>query len=155
MSNTNRIAASQTVKASPSRLFAVVTDPNMHVEIDGSGMLQAAPEARRLEAVGQVFEMDMDATPLGNATIGKYQVVNTVTKIVPDALLEWSVGSKERGGYGHVYGWEITPASGGETTVTNYYDWSGVSETRRDRFPIISAAMLEKSVNNLAALVSE
>ncbi len=150
-----RIAASGTVDASPAEVFRIVTDPAMHVAIDGSGMLQAAPDARRLEKVGDTFEMDMDATALGNATIGKYQVLNTVTKIESDQLLEWSVGSNERGGFGHVYGWEIASDGAGETTVTNYYDWSAVDEKRRDRFPIIPAAMLEKSVQNLAALVTQ
>ena len=34
----------------------------MHVEIDGSGMLEAAPGSRRLEAPGDTFEMEMDRT---------------------------------------------------------------------------------------------
>ena len=114
MPTPTRITASGTVDASPAEVFRIVTDPAMHVAIDGSGMLQAAPDARRLEAVGDTFEMDMDATALGNATIGKYQVLNTVTKILSDQVLEWSVGSNERGGFGHVYGWEIASDGAGE-----------------------------------------
>src|SRR5271163_1048943 len=66
VSNEDRIAASRTVTASPAEVFRIVTDPAMHVEIDGSGMLQAAPGARRLEAPGDTFVMDMDREPLGD-----------------------------------------------------------------------------------------
>ncbi len=46
MSTADRIAASRTVTATPAEVFLIVTDPAMHVEIDGSGMLEAAPGAR-------------------------------------------------------------------------------------------------------------
>ena len=44
MSSAERIAASRTVAASPAEVFLIVTDPAMHVEIDGSGMLEARPD---------------------------------------------------------------------------------------------------------------
>jgi hypothetical protein len=149
----NRIAISKIVKAPPSEVFRIVTDPTMQVEIDGSGMLEAAPGSRRLEAVGDTFEMDMDRESLGDVPMGKYTVLNTVTRIVPDALLEWNVGSAERGPYGHVYGWEMTSVGPDATEVTNYCDWSDVPEDVREHFPIVPATMMEKSVEKLAALV--
>lgn len=157
MPSTDRVAVSRTVKADPAAVFRVVTDPRMHVEIDGSGMLEAAPGARPLKAVGDTFEMDMDRESLGDIPMGKYKVLNTVTKIVPDALLEWNVGTEEHGAFGHVYGWEITPAGDRGTEVTNYCDWSGIPDSMRDRvaFPVVPVAMLQRSVDNLVALVSE
>jgi hypothetical protein len=86
--------------------------------------------------------------------MGKYKSVNTVTRIVPDALLEWNVGLPDHGPYGHVYGWEITAVGPGETEVTNYCEWTDIPEMARPHFPIVPLAMLEKSVGNLAALVS-
>ena len=65
MSSEERIAASRTVAASPAEVFLIVTDPAMHVEIDGSGMLEAAPGSRRVEAPGDTFVMDMDRDVLG------------------------------------------------------------------------------------------
>jgi uncharacterized protein YndB with AHSA1/START domain len=150
----DRIAASRTVTASPAEVFRIVTDPAMHVEIDGSGMLQAAPGAKRLEAPGDTFEMDMDREPLGDVPMGKYKALNTVTRIIPDTLLEWNVGSSDRGPYGHVYGWEIIAVGPDETKITNYCEWPNVPEKAREHFPIVPLAMLEKSVENLAALVS-
>ena len=154
MSATNRLAVTKTVHASPSEVFRIVSDPTMQVTIDGSGMLMAAPNAERLAAVGDTFVMDMDRESLGDIPMGKYTVLNTVTRIVPDALIEWNVGSAERGPYGHVYGWEITAVRPDETEVTNYCDWTDIPEEARDRFPIVPRAMMEKSVENLVALLA-
>jgi uncharacterized protein YndB with AHSA1/START domain len=154
VSNADRIAASGTVAASPAEVFRIVTDPVLHVEIDGSGMLEAAPGARRLEAVGDTFEMDMDREPLGDQPMGKYRSVNTVTRIVPDELLEWNVGLPGQGPFGHVYGWEITALGWRRTKVTNYCEWPEIPEFARPHFPIVPLAMLEKSVENLTALLT-
>jgi Activator of Hsp90 ATPase homolog 1-like protein len=154
VASTDRIAARGMVTATPAEVFRIVTDPAMHVEIDGSGMLQSAPDARRLEAPGDTFEMEMDREPLGDVPMGRYKALNTVTRIVPDALLEWNVGAYDRGPYGHVYGWEIEAVGPGETEVTNYCEWTNVPDKAREHFPIVPLAMLEKSVENLAALVS-
>jgi uncharacterized protein YndB with AHSA1/START domain len=161
VTSTDRVAVSRTVDASAARVFSVVTDPNGHVQIDGSGMLTAAPDAKRLEAVGDTFDMDMDREPLGDIPMGKYQVRNTVTKIVPDTLLEWNVGGAGRPPLGHVYGWEITPLGDERSEVTNYCDWSqldlaGIPEQFRDtiKFPVVPVAMMEQSVEKLAKLVS-
>ena len=154
MSSEERIAASRTVAATPTEVFLIVTDPAMHVEIDGSGMLEAAPGSRRVEAPGDTFVMDMDRESLGDQPMGKYKSVNTVTRIVPDELLEWNVGLPEQGPYGHVYGWEIKAVSPSETEITNYCAWPDIPEYAREHFPIVPLAMLEKSVENLAALVS-
>ena len=154
MTGSHRMAVSARVKASPSEVFRIVTDPSRHVEIDGSGMLEAAPGARRVVAVGDTFEMAMDREPLGDLPMGKYTVLNTVTRIVPDALVEWNIGTLERGAFGHVWGWEITRTDDEETEVTNYCDWSGISEDARDRFPVIPKAMVEKSVTNLVGIVA-
>ena len=154
MSTDDRIAASRTVTASPAEIFRIVTDPAMHVEIDGSGMLEAVPGARRLEAPGDTFVMDMDRESLGDQPMGKYKSVNTVTRIVPDQLLEWNVGLPDQGPFGHVYGWEMAAVGPTETRVTNYCEWPDIPEYARPHFPIVPLAMLEKSVDNLAALVS-
>jgi len=154
VSSADRIAATRTVAATPEDIFRIVTDPAMHVEIDGSGMLQAAPGARRLEAPGDTFEMDMDREPLGDVDMGRYKSLNTVTRIVPNSLLEWNVGAFDRGPYGHVYGWEITPIGPGETQVTNYCEWTDIPDKARPHFPIVPLAMMEKSVDNLATLVT-
>jgi uncharacterized protein YndB with AHSA1/START domain len=154
VSSAERIAASRTIAATPARVFLIVTDPVMHVEIDGSGMLEAAAGTRRAEKVGDTFVMDMDRESLGDQPMGKYKSVNTVTRIVPDELFEWNVGLPDQGPFGHVYGWEITAVGPNETTVTNYCAWPDIPEYARPHFPIVPLSMLEQSVENLAALVA-
>ena len=155
MPGVNRVSASQIVEAKPAEIYRIVTDPSMHVKIDGSGMLQATPNAKRLVAVGDTFEMDMDRTPLGDVPLGRYKVLNTVTKIVPDAAIEWNVRAIGRDPSGNVYGWEITPVDEISTKVTNYSDWSAVSDERKERFPVVPVEMLAKSVENIAKLLAQ
>jgi hypothetical protein len=151
----DRVSLTRRVAAPAATVFAVITDPNQHVEIDGSGMLMSAPDARPLRAVGDSFDMDMDREPLGDLPMGKYQVRNTVTKIVPGTALEWNVGGVDQPPFGHVYGYELQAVGPEETDVTLYCDWTGVrASSIRDRFPIVPVHMLEKSLDNLERIVA-
>jgi hypothetical protein len=153
----DRISATRRIAAPASKVFQIVASPAGHVEIDGSGMLEAAPGAKPLTEVGDTFDMDMDRTPLNDIPgLVKYQVRNTVTQIVPDRLLEWNVGSADRPPLGHVYGWQIEPVSDGECDVTNYCDWTAISQQNRERrpWPVVPADMLEKSVSNLQRIAT-
>lgn len=156
MTESQRVSIDRRIAASPSEIFRVITDPRMHVEIDGSGMLVAAPDARELEHVGDTFEMDMDREALGDIPLGKYQVLNTVTKLDPDALLEWNVGGAGRGAFGHVYGYTLVPAGDGGTDVTLYCDWSGVPAEMLEHvtFPVVPVHMLEQSLENLDRIMT-
>jgi hypothetical protein len=148
----NRIASTACIAAPVEALWRIVSDPAGHVRIDGSGMLQAAADARPLVAVGETFEMDMDREPLGDIPeMGKYQVTNTVTQLVPNRLIEWVVALTGTSPAGLHYGWELDAVSATETEVTNYCDWSKVSEGIRNRYrwPIVPLHMLDKSVANL------
>jgi hypothetical protein len=148
-----RVSASRRIKASAHDLFVIVSSPEGHVRIDGSGMLEAAPDARPLEAVGDVFDMEMDRTPLNDIPgLVKYKVRNTVTQIVPDTLVEWTIGGIDQPPLGHVYGWKLDAVNDTETDVTNYCDWTNITpelRARRPDWPIVPVAMLEQSVAKL------
>ncbi len=154
---TERASVTRRVAAPAAAVFAIVADPAGHVAIDGSGMLEAAPDARPLTAVGDTFEIAMDREPLGDLPIGKYQVRNTVTRIEPGRLVEWSVGNDDRASFGYTWGWELTAVSDTETDVTNYFDWSGLPEKRKATatLPLIPITTIERSVENLARLAAE
>jgi len=151
MARTTRVDVSRVVQAPPSEVFALVCDPAGQVSIDGSGMLQAAPDAHVVSSIGDTFVMEMDREPLGDLPLGKYTSFNTVTRFEPTKLLEWSVGTPERPSWGHVYGWEIVAIGTSQSEVTNYCDWSGVGEERAVHYPVVPEAMLRRSVDNLAA----
>ena len=151
----SRLELTRIVDAPASAIFAVVRDPVGHVQIDGSGMLVAAQDASLMTGVGDSFIMNMDREALGDIPLGKYQVRNTVTAFVPDELFEWNVGGVDQPPFGHVYGYRLAPGADGATAVTLYVDWSGVRDgSIRDRFPIVPAHMLEKSLDNLDRIVT-
>jgi uncharacterized protein YndB with AHSA1/START domain len=150
-----RLELSRVVKAPAQTVFALITDPQGHVDIDGSGMLVAAKDAQRLAAVGDTFVMNMDREPLGDIPLGKYQVQNTVTAYVENETLEWNVGGVDQPPFGHVYGYRLEPDRPDTTKVTLYVDWTGVRQSSiRDRFPIVPVQMLEQSMANLDRLVA-
>jgi hypothetical protein len=153
-----RISAIRRIAAPAGSIFEIVSSPEGHVRIDGSGMLEATSDAGPVTAVGDVFDMDMDRTPLSDIPgLVKYKVRNTVTQFVPGRLFEWAVGAPERPNlYGHVYGWLIEPVSDAECDVTNYCDWTAVGQKYLDRrpWPVVPVEMLEKSVANLERIAT-
>ncbi len=154
----DRMSATRRIAAPASTLFQIVSSPAGHVQIDGSGMLEAAPDAKPLTAVGDTFDMDMDRTPLNDIPgLVKYKVRNTVTQFIPDRLIEWTVGSADRPPLGHVYGWQIEPVSDTECDVTNYCDWTAISQATRERrpWPVVPVHMLEQSVENLERIATQ
>lgn len=153
----DRHSTTRRIAASPSAIFALVTDPANHAAIDGSGMVEAALDAKQVTAVGDTFDMNMDRTPIGDIPgLVKYQVRNHVTKFKPDRLLEWTTGGLDMPPVGHLYGWELEPVGEAETEVTHYCDWSGISDEARERsnWPIVPLAMLEESMANLDRLAA-
>src|SRR5215831_18603862 len=124
----DRVEASRRICAPAHTIFLVVSDPARHVDLDGSGMLQAAPDARPLTEVGQTFDMDMDRRPLGDIpNMAEYKVSCTVTQFIPDRLIEWSATPVGQAASGVVWGWQIEAVSETGCRVTNYCDWTNVS----------------------------
>jgi hypothetical protein len=154
-----RVSATRRIGAPAAAIYRIVSDPAGHVRIDGSGMLDAAPDAQPLTAVGETFDMNMDRTPLNDIPgLVKYTVRNTVTQIEPDRLVEWTIGGVDQPPLGHVYGWQLDPVSDTETDVTNYCDWTNITpelRARRPDWPIVPVSMLEESVAKLERLATE
>ncbi len=148
----DRVSATRRVAAPAGKLYQIVSRPSGQVAIDGSGMLDAAPDDRPLTTVGETFDMDMDREPLGDIpNLKKYQVRNTVTQLIPDRLVEWTVGFADLPPFGHVYGWLLEPVNETETAVTNYCDWTNATAEMRSgvTWPVVPLAMLERSIENL------
>ncbi len=51
------------------------------MRIDGSGMLDAEPDAQPITEVGQTFDMHMDRTPLGDIA-GRMESVAELERLV-------------------------------------------------------------------------
>jgi hypothetical protein len=154
----DRVTATRRIAAQAHAIFLLVSDPTRHVDIDGSGMLQAAPDSGPLTAVGQTFDMDMDRRPLGDiANMAEYKVRCTVTQLIPDRLIEWTVRAVGKPPAGHVYGWQIEPLTDRECLVSNYCDWTNIGDELRAKFrwPVVPVDRLENSVENLDRLATE
>lgn len=154
-----RVAVTRRIAAPAAAIYALVSDPAGHVRIDGSGMLEAAPDARPVTAVGDTFDIDMDRAPLNDIPgLGKYKVRNTITRLEPDRLVEWTIGAPDQPPLGHVYGWQLDPVDDQHTDVTNYCDWTNIVESLRASgrtWPIVPVEMLEETLAKLERIVKE
>ncbi|KAA1395391.1 SRPBCC family protein [Aeromicrobium ginsengisoli] len=147
---TERIEAERFIPASAAEVFAVLCDPQGHVAIDASGMLQDA-DGDVVEAAGDTFVVHMDRESLNDIPdYGKYDVTVTIEEFQRDRLISWSILGKVRPGMGHTYGYRLEPADGG-TLVTSFYDWSDVSQDWKDSgiFPVVSVTNLSGTLGIL------
>jgi uncharacterized protein YndB with AHSA1/START domain len=151
-----RIEVQRTIAAPPADIFAVLCDPQGHVAIDSSGMLQDA-EGAAVAAVGDNFVVHMDRQALNDfPELGKYDVTVTIREFEQDQLIAWTVLGQIRPQIGHVYGYRLEPDQQGEATlVTSFYDWSQIDEKWREAkiFPVISEGTLRASLGILERTV--
>ena len=132
----DRLEARRLVPTPAAEVFSFLCEPQGHVLIDSSGMLQDA-EGATVSAVGDLFLVHMDRTSLGDIPgLSAYDITVVITAFEQDSTLEWTVRSDLRPPLGHRYGYLLEPADTG-TQVTAYYDWSEVAAEAKPRFPVI------------------
>jgi hypothetical protein len=147
---TERIETSRTIPAPAPEVFAVLCDPQGHVAIDASGMLQDA-DGDPVQAVGDSFVVHMDRESLNDfPQLGKYDVTVEIGEFEEDRLISWTILGQIRPQIGHVYGYRLEPDDAG-TVVTSFYDWSNIDATWRDAkiFPVISEGALRATLGIL------
>jgi hypothetical protein len=144
-----RIEVQRTIPAEPAEVFAVLCDPQGHVDIDSSGMLMDA-SGEPVAAVGDSFVVHMDREALNDFPMGTYDVTVTITAFEEDREVAWTILGRIRPQIGHVYGYRLEPTEGG-TLVTSYYDWSTIDQTWKDAdiFPVISEGALRATLGIL------
>jgi hypothetical protein len=149
---TERIETRRTIPAPASDIFAVLCDPQGHVAVDSSGMLQDA-EGDPVTGVGDSFVVHMDRESLNDfPQLGKYDVTVTIKEFERDRLISWTVLGRIRPQLGHVYGYRLEPTDdGAATVVTSFYDWSNIDPKWRDAaiFPVLSEGTLRATLGIL------
>jgi hypothetical protein len=149
---TDRIEIERTIAAPASKVFAVLCDPQGHVAIDGSGMLQDA-EGAPVSAAGDSFVVHMDRESLNDfPEMGRYDVTVSIKDFEPDRLISWTILGRIRPQIGHIYGYRLQPTDDDAgTVVTSFYDWSEIDQQWRDAgiFPVISESALRATLGIL------
>lgn len=146
----DRIEVQRTIAAPVADIFAVLCDPQGHVAIDSSGMLQDADGDPATKA-GDTFVVHMDREALNDfPELGKYDVTVQIRDFDPDRLISWTILGQIRPQIGHVYGYRLQPCAEG-TEVISFYDWSDIEQQWRDAniFPVISEAALRATLGIL------
>jgi hypothetical protein len=145
----DRIEVHRVIPAPPAEVFAVLCDPQGHVAIDATGMLQGADGAP-VTAAGDRFVVHMDREALNDVPLGRYDVTVHITKFKQDALIAWTIEGQVKPPIGHVYGYRLEPADDG-TKVTSFYDWSDIADKWRAAgiFPVVSETALRGTLGIL------
>jgi hypothetical protein len=127
MTDVAPVSVSRRIPARPQEIFAIIADPNRHLEIDGSGMLRGAVGAVPVGGLGDVFAMKMH-----HEEFGDYEMNNTVVEYQPDHLIAWEPARSDGAEHWH-YRWryELVPADDGGTIVTESFDLSHSPEAAR------------------------
>lgn len=148
------ITTTRVIDASADAIFNVLSNPERHAQIDGSGMVQSDEKSDRITEVGQMFTMNQHWDKLG----GDYKTDNHVVGYDHNKLLAWKTTEAGTEPPGWQWVWELEPQGPDSTEVTLTYDWSNVTDTnvlKKVAFPVVSEHDLQSSLNNLAAAVSE
>jgi Polyketide cyclase / dehydrase and lipid transport len=149
---TERIEVDRTISAPAADIFAVLTDPQGHVAIDSSGMLQDA-EGDPVKALGDSFVVHMDREALNDfPQLGKYDVTVEINEFDQDRLIAWTILGQIRPQINHVFGYRLRPAEDSTSTVvTSFYDWSNIHPQWREAgiFPVISEGALRATLGIL------
>lgn len=142
-----RVSASRVIPASAETLFALLTDPDAHVAMDSSGMLQSATGAR-VAAAGDSFVVHMDREALGDRPMGTYDVQVVFTTVAPTEIA-WTIDGTIQPPIGHLYGYQLEPEGPDQTRVTSYCDWSSAQPKWKSVFPVIDEKALRASLGLL------
>ncbi|MGV8847671.1 SRPBCC family protein [Tessaracoccus sp.] len=153
MTDTDRLSVSRRIDASAKDIFAVLTLPSRHAEIDGSGFIRSVDHADRIQSTGEKFTMNMEGDHMG----GEYQTDNIVSAYSENQMVGWKTAPAGQEPPGWEWLWELKADGADATEVTLTYDWSKVTDQqllKKLHFPLVKEEELEQSLGNLAAAVS-
>ncbi|WP_026820349.1 SRPBCC family protein [Arthrobacter castelli] len=148
-----QISATRTVDAASDEVFNVLSNPERHARIDGSGLVQSDEKSNRITGTGQTFTMNMEWEKMG----GAYKTENHVVGYDENKLLAWTTAPAGEEPPGWQWIWSLQSQGSTTTEVTVTYDWSHVTDKdvlNKVGFPAIPQEDLESSLDNLAAMVS-
>ncbi|MDE0322061.1 MAG: SRPBCC family protein [Acidimicrobiaceae bacterium] len=137
------VSVERLIAAPAEKIFAVLTDPRRHCEIDGSGTLARLTTSNAPLTLGSTFSMRIKVGV-------SYTVKNRVLEFEENRLITWAHWQGQRWSY------QLEPQPGGATLVRETFDWSTAKLPRS--VELIGAHRknvlnMEKTLERLAALV--
>ncbi|MGA8255544.1 MAG: SRPBCC family protein [Nocardioides sp.] len=153
MTDAQKITVTRTIDASTRDVFDVLSNPERHAELDGSGFVISDEKSDRITGTGQTFRMNMTGDHMG----GDYQTDNVVTGYDPNKMLAWKTAPADTEPPGWEWLWELEAQGSDSTNVSLTYDWSSVTDQdllQKLSFPLVPESALEDSLGNLAAALS-
>jgi hypothetical protein len=149
----NRITVERTLNAPSADIFEVLSNPERHVELDGSGFVRSVEQADRIQGVGEVFTMNMAGDHMG----GEYQTENHVVGFDENRLLAWKTAPAGSEPPGWQWIWELEAEGSDTTLVRHTYDWDAVSDQallEKVGFPLVGQQALEDTLVRLDEAVT-
>jgi uncharacterized protein YndB with AHSA1/START domain len=140
-----RIAsASREIAAPATRIFELIADPAQQPRWDGNDNLAEAAPGQRVRTVGDVFAV--------TTTTGVVRE-NHVVEFTEGERIAWKPAEPGQPPIGHLWRWELDPAGDGATRVTHTYDWTELSDPKREqRARWTTPERLQASLDRLAEL---
>ncbi len=151
MTDDKNLIVSREIDASADVIFDTLTLPQRHRDFDGSGMIVSDDRTQRIQAVGDVFAMNMNHASQG----GDYQMENHVIAFVPNKVVGWAPAAPGQEPFGWTWVYTLEASGPDATLVTLTYDWAGVEDKHlAASLPAVPKPALEESLNLLAAAVA-
>ena len=153
MSEQTSVTVERVIDAPADEVFDVLSNPQRHPELDGSGFVRSVDHADRIQKVGEVFTMNMEGEHMG----GEYQTDNHVSAYDKNHLVGWKTAPAGTEPPGWEWLWELTAQGPDSTEVTLSYDWSKVTDKellKKVHFPLVQEHALEESLQKLSELAA-
>ena len=147
-----KIVVERTVNVPSPKIFEVLSNPERHVALDGSGFVRSAEKTDRIQGTGEVFTMNMAGDHMG----GEYQTENHVTGFDANKLIAWKTAPAGQEPPGWEWMWELEPHGSDSTLVRHTYDWSGVTDQdllKQIGFPLVTEQQLDDTLVRLEEAV--
>ncbi len=141
------VSASREISAGPAEIFELIADPAEQPRWDGNDNLAEAATGQRVRAAGAVF-----STTLTNGAVRD----NHVVEFAEGSRIAWRPSEPGKEPPGHLWRWELEPVGAGRTRVTHTYDWTTLTDEKRQvRARATTADKLSASIDRLAELAQQ
>ena len=150
MTTSTSVTVERVIDHSAAEIFDILTNPENHARLDGSGFVRGDYKSDRIQQVGDVFSMDMEGDHMG----GEYRTENHVTGYGKDKILAWQTAPAGTEPPGWEWLWELESQGPNETLVRHTYDWSKVTDKNlleKVKFPLVTEHQLNDTLGRLAA----